>query len=48
MIKKDNRGGARKGAGAKKILPPGTKVRGIQLTDDEFEKVKEYIKKLRC
>jgi len=48
MTTKNNHGGARKGAGAKKVLPEGAKPRPIRLTDEEFEKVKEYVKKIRC
>ena len=41
------RGGKREGAGAPKLLPLDAKRRQIYLTDDEYEKVKEYIKQLR-
>lgn len=42
-----NWGGRRKGAGAKRKLPPGARVRSVKMTDAEYEKVKEFLKKLR-
>ena len=46
-MQNDKRGGARQGGGRKKILPEDARVRGISLTNKEFEKVKAYIIKLR-
>ena len=40
-------GGKRKGAGAKKTLPEGARTRSINMTDEECEKVKDFLKKLR-
>ena len=40
-------GGKRPGAGSKKKLPPNTKRRTFNITDDEWLKVKELIKQLR-
>ena len=46
--KKENSwGGKRKGAGAKKTLPEGAKKRALSMTDEERERVKEFLKKLR-
>lgn len=42
-----NWGGRRKGAGAKKTLPVGAKKRALAMTDEEREKVREFLKKLR-
>jgi hypothetical protein len=45
------RGGKREGAGRKpgpgKKLIPGLKMRSIRMTDEEYQKVKEYIKQMR-
>lgn len=35
-------GGHRKGAGAKKTLPPGTRTRSIKMTNNELLKVKMF------
>jgi hypothetical protein len=40
-------GGKREGAGAKKLTPPNARRRNILVTDEEYQKVKEYIKLLR-
>ena len=40
-------GGKRPGAGAKKQASPNAKRRTFLLTDDEHEKIKEYIRRLR-
>ena len=40
-------GGRRKGAGAKRTLPEGTRPRSIKMTDRECEKVKDFLKKMR-
>ena len=40
-------GGRRKGAGAKRTLPPGTRVRSVKMTDGEYKKIKEYLSELR-
>lgn len=42
-----NWGGRRKGAGAKRQLPPDARVRSVKMTDTEYEKVKEFLKSLR-
>lgn len=42
-----NWGGKREGAGAKKILPTGARTRSIRMTDEECEKIKEYLSELR-
>lgn len=42
-----NWGGRRKGAGAKRRLPPGARVRSVKMTDEEYEKVKEFLKSIR-
>jgi hypothetical protein len=44
---KMTRGGKREGAGAKKLHPVNAKRRQIPLTDEEYQKVKEYVKMLR-
>lgn len=44
---KANWGGHRKGAGAKRTLPPGARVRSIKMTDEEYEKTKQFLKKER-
>lgn len=44
---KGNWGGKRKGAGAKRTLPAGAKKRAIAMTDEECEKVRDFLKKLR-
>lgn len=41
-------GGPRPGAGAKKQAPPDAKRKTFLLTDNEHQKVKEYIKQLRA
>lgn len=48
-IEKENIGwgGHRKGSGAKKTLPVGAKKRALAMTDEEREKVREFLKKLR-
>ncbi len=48
-MQNDKRGGARKNAGRKKmIVPPGARKRVTSpLTDEDWEKVKNYIKKMR-
>lgn len=40
-------GGRRKGAGAKRTLPPGARTRSVKMTDEECEKVKDFLKKMR-
>lgn len=40
-------GGHRKGAGAKRTLPPGARVRSVKMTDEEYEKTKQFLKKER-
>lgn len=40
-------GGKRKGAGAKRQLPKGAKKRALAMTDEERDKVKDFLKKLR-
>ncbi len=47
--KKENKGwgGKRKGAGAKRRLPEGAKKRALAMTDEEREKVRDFLKKLR-
>lgn len=40
-------GGRRKGSGAKKTLPAGAKKRALAMTDEERDKVKDFLKKLR-
>jgi|GEM_PF-3380827 hypothetical protein len=40
-------GGHRKGSGAKRTLPPGARTRSVRMTDEECEKVKDFLKKLR-
>ncbi len=49
ITKKENNGwgGRRKGSGAKKTLPAGAKKRALAMTDEEREKVREFLKKLR-
>lgn len=42
-----NWGGKRPGAGAKRTLPEGARTRSVKMTDEEFEKVKIYLSKLR-
>lgn len=42
-----NWGGKRKGAGAKKVLPPGARIRSVRMTDEEYKKVKGYLIGLR-
>lgn len=42
-----NWGGRRKGAGAKRRLPPDARVRSVKMTDEEYEKVKEFLKSIR-
>lgn len=42
-----NWGGKRKGAGAKKTLPPGARTRSVRMTDEEYENVKKYLIELR-
>lgn len=44
---KANWGGHRKGAGAKRTLPPGARVRSVKMTDEEYEKTKQFLKKER-
>ena len=36
-------GGHRKGAGAKRTLPPGARTRSVKMTDEEYENVKNTI-----
>lgn len=45
--KKSTWGGKRHGAGTKKTLPEGAKKRALAMTDEEREKVKALLKKLR-
>lgn len=47
--KKENKGwgGRRKGSGAKRTLPAGAKKRALSMTDEECERVKVLLKKLR-
>lgn len=45
--KRSHRGGKRAGAGRKKTIPAGAKVRYFRLTDAEFSAVKELINTLR-
>lgn len=40
-------GGRRKGSGAKRTLPPGARTRSVRMTDEECEKVKDFLKKMR-
>lgn len=40
-------GGKRPGAGAKRTLPPGARTRSVRMTDEECEKVKDFLKKMR-
>lgn len=40
-------GGRRKGAGAKRTLPPGTRTRSIKMTDREYESVKNTLNVIR-
>ena len=40
-------GGRRKGSGAKRTLPPGARTWSVRMTDEECEKVKDFLKKLR-
>lgn len=40
-------GGRRKGSGAKRTLPPGARTRSVKMTDEECEKVKDFLKKMR-
>lgn len=42
-----NWGGRRKGSGAKRTLPPGARTRSVRMTDEECEKVKDFLKKMR-
>ena len=42
-----NWGGKRKGSGAKRTLPLGARTRSVRMTDGEYEKVKDFLKKLR-
>lgn len=44
---KRNWGGRRPGAGAKKTLPEGAKKRALAMTDEEREKVKSFLERLR-
>lgn len=44
---KGNWGGRRPGAGAKKTLPEGAKKRALAMTDEEREKVKSFLERLR-
>lgn len=44
---KGNWGGKRKGSGAKRTLPPGARTRSVRMTDEECEKVKDFLKKMR-
>ena len=43
------RGGKREGAGRPvgSVRPSGKKARNFRLTDEEYEKIKEFIKQLR-
>jgi hypothetical protein len=41
------RGGKREGAGAPKQAPVDAKRRNILLTDDEYNKVREFLKEMR-
>ena len=45
--KKGTWGGKRTGAGAKRVLPEGAKKRALAMTDEDREKVKALLKKLR-
>lgn len=40
-------GGKREGAGAKRKLPDGAKIRAARMTDAEYEKVKAFLRELR-
>lgn len=40
-------GGRRKGAGAKRTLPPGARVRSVKMTDEELLKVKKVLNESR-
>lgn len=42
-----NWGGRRKGSGAKRTLPPGARTRSVRMTDEEYEKTKQFLKKER-
>lgn len=41
------RGGKREGAGAKKQAPEDAKRRTITVSDDEYDKVREFLKEMR-
>lgn len=40
-------GGRRKGAGAKRTLPPGARVRSVKMTDEELLKIKKVLNESR-
>ena len=40
-------GGRRKGSGAKRTLPPGARTRSINMTDEEYENVKNTLNVIR-
>lgn len=40
-------GGRRKGAGAKRTLPPGARTRSVKMTDEELLKVKKVLNESR-
>lgn len=40
-------GGKRPGAGAKRTLPAGARIRSVRMTDEEYKKVKGYLIGLR-
>ena len=40
-------GGRRKGSGAKRTLPVGARRRALSMTDEEYEKTKQFLKKER-
>ena len=42
-----NWGGKRKGAGAKRTLPEGARTRSINMTDEEYENVKNTLNVIR-
>lgn len=44
---KGNWGGKRPGAGAKRTLPVGARRRALSMTDEEYEKTKQFLKKER-
>lgn len=46
--KRKSHGGARRGAGAPRTLPAGTRNRTIRLTDDEFARVKAFVAAMRA